>query len=205
NKSQSVPGAEVAQAQPAESQPKATEAMPRRIHNLAALTTGHDVTIACSADGKRIAVANGNPTMVLETSRRSRVADNWKPSADILDAGTGKTVVSLKLATADEDAILAATERVSHFEATALAFSPDGKLIAVGTNIGQVKLFDARSGDLVRALDDDVARRADRKAPENWKALPRALGSVASLAFSPDGSRLATCGRSFADFSERFD
>ena len=33
----------------------------------------------------------------------------------------------------------------------------------------------------------------------------RALGSVRSLAISPDGSRIAVCGESFADFSDVFD
>ena len=101
--------------------------------------------------------------------------------------------------------MLAATERVDHFEVKALAFSPDGSVLAVGTNIGQVKLFNARSGELVRSLDDEKAKLADKTTPENWKSLRRAMGSVASLAFSPDGSLLATCGGSFDDFSSAFD
>ena len=179
--------------------------MPRRVHHFTALTTGNGVKIACSADGKLIAIANGNPTRVMLGNGASRVDGGWKPSADILDAETGKTVVSLKLTTAEEDAVLAATERISHVEATALAFSPDGNVVAVGTSIGQVKLFNARTGELLRSLDDEKAKLADEKTPENWKSLRRAMGSVAALAFSPDGSLLATCGGSFADFSERFD
>src|SRR5262249_31344904 len=34
-------------AQPAESQPNATTATPKRVHHFTALTTGHDVRIAC--------------------------------------------------------------------------------------------------------------------------------------------------------------
>ncbi len=67
-------------------------------------------TIACSEDGKLIAVANGSPTLIKPESGASRVKDNWKPSAEILDARTGKTVAVLKLTTADEDAVLAATD-----------------------------------------------------------------------------------------------
>jgi WD40 repeat protein len=162
-------------------------------------------TVACSPDGKLIAVANGGPKLILQTDGTGRLKDNWKPTADVLDAATGKTVVSLKLATADEDAVLAATPHVSHLEVTALAFSPDGNVLAVGTSVGQVKLFDARTGRLLRALDDDKSKRADKQTPANWQALPRAMGRVASLAFSPDGSLLATCGDSFADFSRVFD
>ena len=113
-------------------------------------------------------------------------------------------MVSLKLTTADEDAVVAATERVSHVEATTLAFSPDGNVVAVGTSIGQVNLFNARTGELVRSLDDEAAKLADTETPENWMSLRRAMGSVASLAFSPDGTLLAMCGRSFADFAESF-
>jgi WD40 repeat protein len=52
-----------------------------------------------------------------------------------------------------------------------LAYSPDGNLLAVGTQ-GLVELFDARDGRLVRTLELDG-------------------GFVGSVAFSPDGRRLA--------------
>ena len=178
--------------------------MPRLVHRFANLTTGHNVKIACSPDGKRIAIANANPTIIHDTSTSSRVADNWKPAVHILDAETGKTVVSLKLTTAEEDAVLAKTERVSHMETTGLAFSPDGLLVAVGTSIGQVKLYSTLNGELMRSLDDEKARLADKETPANWKSLRRAIGSVASLEFSADGGMLAMCGSSFADFAERF-
>lgn len=148
---------------------------PKRVQRI---RTGPSVkTIAYSADGKRLAVANGD----------------LASSVDILDAETGKTVVTLKL--------VAATDGISRDEATALTYSLDGNLLAVGTIVGQVKLFNPRTGELVRALDDEPDRRAGGKIPENLKSLSRALGSVASLAFSPDGSLLAMCGRSLRDVS----
>jgi serine/threonine protein kinase/WD40 repeat protein len=188
----------------ADSPHESTEASLQPIRRFADLATGHNVTIAYSADGKLIAIANGNPSIIHESNRKSRVADNWKPSVKILDAETGKTVASLVLTTAEEDAVLAATERVSHIEATALEFSPDGSFVAVGTSIGQVKLYNARTGELIKVLDDEAAKIADKETPENWKPLRRAMGSVASLKFSPDGSQLAMCGGSFADFAESF-
>ena len=167
--------------------------------------TGASVrTIACSADGKLIAVANGGPTLTLVDNGSSGVKDNWKPAAEILDGRTGKTVAVLPLTTADEDAVLGATGRGSHFEVTALAFSPDCKVVAVGTSIGQVKIYDARTGALLRLLEDRAAKLADKETPENWKSLARAMGSIASLEFSPDGSMLATCGGSFGDFARVF-
>ena len=162
-------------------------------------------TVVCSPDGKLIAVGNTQPTMIMTSGGGSTVADNWQPSVRILDAETRELVASLRLTTDEEDAVLAATERVSHFEVKALAFSPDGNVVAVGTSIGQVKLFNSRTGELVRSLDDEAAKLADKKTPENWKTLRRAMGSVASLAFSPDGSMLAMCGGSFGDYSRVFD
>ena len=57
----------------------------------------------------------------------------------------------------------------------------------------------------MRSLDDEAAKLAGKKTPENWKSLRRAMGSVASLAFSPDGSLFAICGGSFGDYSRVFD
>jgi WD40 repeat protein len=161
--------------------------------------------ITLSADGTLIAIANGNPTFILQTSGTSRLADNWKPSVEVLNADTGATVATLKLSTPEEDAVLAATESVFHFEVTALAFSPVEDVVAVGTSIGQVKFFNARTGELIRSLDDEKPRLADKETPENWKPLKRAVGRVESLAYSPFGGQLAVCGRSFTDFSDIFD
>jgi WD40 repeat protein/anti-sigma factor RsiW len=183
--------------------PKKASSMPRRLQQF---PVSHRVQlVACSPDGRLIAVANGNPTFVLQTSGTSRLADDWKPIVQVLDAATGKSLVSLKLSTVEEDAVLAATERVFHFEVTGLAFSPDGQSLAVGTSIGQVKLYSVRTGEMVRALDDREPRLGDKETPESWKPMVRGLGSTRSVAFSPDGNLLAACGESFADFSDVFD
>ena len=68
-----------------------------------------------------------------------------------------------------------------------------------------MKLFDAQTGELVRSLNDEPAKLADQGTPANFKSLRRAMGSVDSLAFSPDGSLLATCGSSFGDCLGLFD
>jgi WD40 repeat protein len=162
-------------------------------------------TVACSPDGKLIAIANGGPSLVLQTDGTSRLAGDWRATAQVIDAMTGKMLALLKLTNADEDAVLAATPRVSHVEVTALAFTPDGSQLAVGTSTGQIKLFDAHRGKLLRSLDDVKAKLLDKESTEEWKALSRAMGSVASLAFSPDGKLLASCGDSFVDFSRVFN
>jgi serine/threonine protein kinase/WD40 repeat protein len=176
--------------------------VPRQVRRITAEFTVN--TIAGSPDGKQFAVANGNPTRILMTGGASRLKGDWKPTVEIMALDSEKEI-ALKLVADEENAVIAGTERVSHIEATALAFSPDGNMLAIGTSIGQVKFFDARTGEFARSLDDKGARLADPETPESWKVVERALGSVRSLAFSPDGRRLAVCGTSFRDFSDVFD
>jgi hypothetical protein len=73
-----------------------TSAIPARVKYF---TTGDGKKIACSPDGKRIAVASGGQALP--------EVEGWKRTVEILDAETGKTVVSISLTTQDEDAILA--------------------------------------------------------------------------------------------------
>jgi serine/threonine protein kinase/WD40 repeat protein len=151
--------------------------------------------IACSPDGKRVAVAND--TVIFPLS------DDWKRTVEILDAGlvAGHSVASLQLVTKEEHALLAATEGLPGFEIGSLAFSPDGSVLAVAVGLGQVKLYTAKTGELIRSLDDEKGKLAEKKTPEKLKALKRAMGSVNALTFSSDGSLLATCGTSFDDYA----
>jgi WD40 repeat protein len=144
--------------------------------------------IAYSEDGKLIAIAHGGSILP--------VMNDWKRGPEILDAETGKTIVALQLTTKDEYELLAAAQGIPIFKVDAIAFSPAGSVVAVGTSAGQVKLFNARTGELLRSLDDEPAKVG---APENLKSFQRAMGDVTSLAFSPDGNWLAVCGRSFAE------
>lgn len=59
--------------------------------------------------------------------------------------------------------------------------------------------------ELVLSLDDEPAKLADKTTAERLKSLARAMGGVASLAFSPDGSLLAMCGGSFGDVPLGFE
>ncbi|HYV37896.1 MAG TPA: hypothetical protein VE988_19580 [Gemmataceae bacterium] len=155
--------------------------------------------VAVSPDGKWIAVANGSPSFYLLGGGKSEVADDWQATALILNAATGKTVVRLKLSTTEEDALLDETERVPPFQVEALAFSPDGRMLAIGTTVGQIKLYEVKTGNLRLTLDDEKAKLADKNTPEKLRTFKRALGSDSSLAFSPDGRQLAACGDSFSD------
>jgi WD40 repeat protein len=58
---------------------------------------------------------------------------------------------------------------------TSIAFSPNGKILAVASNNGTAELWDVASGRVLRTIRDDS-------------------GSVTSVAFSPDGATLASGG-----------
>lgn len=190
-----VPGTDdPSRTRPALPQAKTANAAPKLIRQI---QTAHRIkAIACSADGKLIAVSNGEVTFP--------TTPDSKPTVTILDAETGKTVISLPLTTKEEDAVLAATEGLPRYEIGPLAFSPEGNVVAVGTGLGQVKLFNARTGEPIRSLDDEKEKLADKKTPEKLKTLKRAMGAVSALAFSPDGSLLAMCGSSFDDVGQNW-
>jgi RNA polymerase sigma factor (sigma-70 family) len=70
--------------------------------------------------------------------------------------------------------------------AKAVAFAPDCKLVARGDLQGRIHLLDAASGREIRQFGQH-GRSLVRWKPQNER-------TVMSLAFSPDGKRLASCG-----------
>ena len=170
-----------------------------------AKSQGSVTAIACSADGTRIAVGTGNPTLVMRASGKSRVRGSWRPTAYLLDAKTGAHLVSLRLTTGDEDAVLDATERVSHFEVSAIAFSPDGKMIAIGTSIGRDQVVRCENRGA-----PSVARRRAGSGRRQANAEPLGVAQAVDGEcrgvefFPPTAPLLAACGQSFADFGAVF-
>ena len=81
------------------------------------------------------------------------------------------------------DGALVTQFRPHDHDVTALAFSPDGALLATGSEEGDVRLWNAAE---VLAGQTDVAYRRD---------IPLHQGIVGELAFSPDGELLAIAGR----------
>jgi WD40 repeat protein len=89
------------------------------------------------------------------------------------------------------------TVRFRH-NTTALAYSPDGKLLASGGRDNVIRLFDAATGKEVRRL---VGHKPRVYGPERDPASPLDVlvaatgeGGVNSVAFSPDGTLLASGG-----------
>ena len=168
--------------------PKTTDAAPKPVRRIE--LPGNVKLIACSPDGKLIAVANGNPTFPLAQAGAIR---GYPERRDGRDCHLAQAHHRRRRRRARRH------EGLPHFEVEPLSVSPDGDVLAVGTGIGQVKLFDTRTGEMVRALDDEKAKLAETTTPKELKSLPRAMGSVTGLAFSFDGELLATCGPSFDD------
>ena len=188
-------GPQTPETQPAGNNPAVAQAAPKQIRQF---TIDDEVEqIALSPDGKLIAVSNGHAHLPVSVESQRKV--------QILDADSGKPVVSLKLRTAEEDALIASIEKLTSFEVGPFAFSPDGGLLAVATGLGQLKLFNATTGALLLSLDDEKGKLAEKETPDKLKSLPRAMGGVGAIAFSPDGTLLATCGGSFEDFAQGWD
>ncbi len=153
--------------------------------------------LAFSADGRLLATADDMGSIrVWETRRRSDLARfaqhpgapvnavcaAYSPDGQWLATGFGRLVWIWNPRAAEAIRWLGATTGI----VTRIAFSSDGKLLAVGDSASRVKLFQFPGGRLIRTL-------------YGWPpGTTMTRGTVAALAFSPDGSAVA------AGFGGRF-
>ena len=134
--------------------------------------------IAVSADGSLFATAQGNATTYLydETGEKGKLKGHDAPVRVVAVSRDGRYVAS---GATDGRVVVwqpgaGPQGRVicSHSsEVVSIAFSPDGSKMASGSDDGSLFLCDVASGQLIRPL--------------------RTVGSVDSLTFHPDGTRLS--------------
>jgi WD40 repeat protein len=144
--------------------------------------------VAFSSDGKTVATANGNRTVKIWDAPAGRLrhtlgghkgqvhAVAMAPDNTTVASEDGETVRLWDARTGNKTGSFQAQDGGGKFLSAiwALAFSPDGKLLAAGGNDGTVRLRDL-------AADREVFRLVQGHP-------------VGALAFSSDGSRLASAG-----------
>ncbi len=149
-------------------------------------------TPAFSPDGKRLAVGLGNGPVRICDAVTGRTLLTFKGHTGWV-VGVAFSADGKRLASASHDRTVriwdAATGAAIHTlkgftnKVNAVAFSPDGKYLATAdgdneqTTVGRVELWDVRSGREIRSL---TVPTVDKNRP-----------FVTSVAFSPDGKRLA--------------
>lgn len=153
-------------------------------------------TVAFSPDGRRIAV--GHPdgaTTVWETRSGKKVRTlnrpapvirsvAWSPDGRLLAAaGGGDTVTIWDTQTWERLKTLKGHTEIVH----SIAFSPDSHTLASGSSDKTVQLWDIASGKAVQTLAQPVPEAGYRRSA----GVP---GMVFAIAFSPDGSTLASGG-----------
>ncbi len=156
------------------------------------------VAVAFSPDGKRIAEVGQGPVRLRE-AETGRIVREFLGHVAEVDVATFSPDGQL-LATASRDLTIKIWDVVTGEELRtmvryggtyALAFSPDGRLIAAAGGGNDIEIFGV-------ARDQEVTRLQRPVQQSGTSNSSSSQGSVFTLAFSPDGKRLAAGGADYA-------
>ena len=130
-----------------------------------------DVRVTPAKPAQALKGAAGDPTCMVFSPDSGRVAYTAAPHLPPRGAGPGQ----VKIWEAETGKALLSLDDLPYGPAGAVAFSPDGKRLALAADDRAVHLLDAATGKELAAFRGDVA-------------------SPVALAFSPDGKLLASSG-----------
>ena len=189
--------------------------------------------LAYSADGSRLVILRVSDMLEVWEVATGRLLRSWQDEgrpvgARVAFRGDGKQVATrcgeeVRVWDAETGKLERKLYYRPEYERTnnsveCFAYSPDGKLLAVGTSYGHAVLWEAATGKQVRILKGhgsavmavgfspdgkllltggfkDGARLWNVESGASLRAVAAHEGAVYNVAFSPDGSRAATAGR----------
>jgi WD40 repeat protein/tetratricopeptide (TPR) repeat protein len=162
--------------------------------------------VVFSPDGKRVASASAdgtirlwNPATGAQLLKIKRAGDAiaFSPDSKRLASASGKRVRLWDV----ENGVLIATLDGHLDKVWSVAFSPDGKWVASGSRDGTIRVWNAATGNQIHTLegrngafkkDGTVHMWTPPRSDSSMNLSGTHPGAVKSVAFSPDGKRLAS-------------